>query len=171
MLDSFTLYFASIAVMTVMTLLNFLTWRTNKHVPGTLLYISYPLLLLAAIVGFAVSWVWWGPLFGKQWMKLSGMTKQELDKAKQKGMGGSLTIAFIANLIMAYVLAALILATGASTLMDGVMLGFWVWLGFVATIGVGAVLWQNKSWGLFWLNNLGWLVTIALMSAVLVVWG
>ena len=54
MLDSFTLYFASIAVMTVMTLLNFLTWRTNKHVPGTLLYISYPLLLLAAIVGFAL---------------------------------------------------------------------------------------------------------------------
>lgn len=54
MLDSFTLYFASIAVITVMTLLNFLTWRTNKHVPGTLLYIFYPLLLLAAIVSFAL---------------------------------------------------------------------------------------------------------------------
>ena len=41
MLYSFTLYFASIAVMVVMTLLNFLTWRTNKHTPGTLLYIFF----------------------------------------------------------------------------------------------------------------------------------
>ncbi|WP_213611422.1 ATP-binding protein [Pseudoalteromonas sp.] len=54
MLDSFTLYFASIAVITVMTLLNFLTWRTNKHVPGTLLYIFYPVLLLGAIVSLVL---------------------------------------------------------------------------------------------------------------------
>jgi signal transduction histidine kinase/DNA-binding response OmpR family regulator len=54
MLDSFTLYFTSIAVMVVMTLLNFLTWRTNKQTPGTLLYIFYPVLLLAAILGFTV---------------------------------------------------------------------------------------------------------------------
>jgi len=54
MLDSFTLYFASIAVMVVMTLLNFLTWRTNKHTPGTLLYIFYPVLLLGVIIGFTL---------------------------------------------------------------------------------------------------------------------
>lgn len=40
--------------MVVMTLLNFLTWRTNKQTPGTLLYIFYPVLLLAAILGFTV---------------------------------------------------------------------------------------------------------------------
>jgi two-component system, OmpR family, aerobic respiration control sensor histidine kinase ArcB len=54
MLDSYTLYFASIAVMVVMTLLNFLTWRTNKHTPGTLLYIFYPILLLGVIIGFTL---------------------------------------------------------------------------------------------------------------------
>jgi two-component system, OmpR family, aerobic respiration control sensor histidine kinase ArcB len=54
MLDSFTLYFASIAVMIVMTLLNFLTWRTNKHTPGTLLYVFYPILLLGVIIGFTL---------------------------------------------------------------------------------------------------------------------
>jgi len=78
--------------------------------------------------------------------------------------------AFIANLIMAYVLAALINVTSASTLMDGAILGFWVWLGFVATVGVGGVLWEKKPWGLFWLNNIGWLVAIAIMGAVLAGW-
>ncbi|MEL0647463.1 response regulator [Pseudoalteromonas agarivorans] len=52
MLDSFTLFFASIATMIVMTFLNFLTWRTNKNTPGTLLYIFYPVLLLGAAIGF-----------------------------------------------------------------------------------------------------------------------
>ena len=54
MLDSFTLFFASIAVIIVMTLLNFLTWRTNKSTPGTLLYIFYPVLLLGAVIGFTL---------------------------------------------------------------------------------------------------------------------
>jgi len=54
MLDSFTLFFASIAIMIVMTFLNFLTWRTNKNTPGTLLYIFYPVLLLGATIGFTL---------------------------------------------------------------------------------------------------------------------
>lgn len=54
MLDSLTLYFASAAMMAVMTLLNFLTWRTNKHTPGTLLFIFYPLVLFAALMSFAL---------------------------------------------------------------------------------------------------------------------
>ncbi|MBD1583337.1 ATP-binding protein [Pseudoalteromonas sp. S16_S37] len=54
MFDPKTLYITSIAMMAMMVLLNFLTWRTNKDTPGTLLYIFYPLVLLAAIVSFAV---------------------------------------------------------------------------------------------------------------------
>ncbi|MEM5552592.1 ATP-binding protein [Pseudoalteromonas neustonica] len=54
MLDSLTLYFASAAMMAVMTLLNFLTWRANKHTPGTVLYIFYPLVLFTALMSFAL---------------------------------------------------------------------------------------------------------------------
>ena len=53
MLDSMTLYFSSAAMMAVMTLLNFLTWRANKEIPGTLLYIFYPLVVFAAVISFA----------------------------------------------------------------------------------------------------------------------
>ncbi|WP_209327817.1 ATP-binding protein [Pseudoalteromonas sp. PA2MD11] len=54
MLDSATLYYASAAMMAVMTLLNYLTWRTNKHTPGTLLYIFYPLVMFASVMSFAL---------------------------------------------------------------------------------------------------------------------
>lgn len=54
MLDSVTLYYASAAMMAVMTLLNYLTWRTNKKTPGTLLYIFYPLVMFASVMSFAL---------------------------------------------------------------------------------------------------------------------
>ncbi|MBB1344207.1 response regulator, partial [Pseudoalteromonas sp. SR45-6] len=54
MLDSLTLYSASAAMMVVMALLNFLTWRANKNTPGTVLYILYPLVLFIALMSFAL---------------------------------------------------------------------------------------------------------------------
>ena len=54
MLDSYTLSFASIAVMIVMTFLNVLTWRTNKKTSGTLLYIFYPVLMLCAVISYTL---------------------------------------------------------------------------------------------------------------------
>jgi len=130
--------------------------------------VNWLAVLVATVVGFIVGWLWWGPLFGKQWMRLSGVKPT---KDMKKGMGSKMLIAFIADLVMAYVLAALIITTGAVGIGGGVMLAFWVWLGFVATIGVGMVLWNNKPWGLFWLNNIGWLVTLAIMAVVLVMMG
>ncbi|WP_105181038.1 ATP-binding protein [Pseudoalteromonas sp. T1lg21] len=54
MLDSATLYYATAAMMAVMTLLNYLTWRTNNNTPGTLLYIFYPLVMFASVMSFAL---------------------------------------------------------------------------------------------------------------------
>ncbi|MDP2636698.1 MULTISPECIES: ATP-binding protein [unclassified Pseudoalteromonas] len=54
MLDSATLYYASAAMMAVMTLLNYLTWRTSKNTPGTLIYIFYPMMMFAAVGSFAL---------------------------------------------------------------------------------------------------------------------
>ncbi|MBQ4834497.1 response regulator [Pseudoalteromonas sp. MMG010] len=53
MLDSTTLFYVSIATLLVMTLLSTLTWRTNKQLPGTLLYITYPITLLIAVVSYS----------------------------------------------------------------------------------------------------------------------
>jgi len=129
--------------------------------------VNYLAVIVAAIAGFIVGWLWWGPLFGKTWVRLSGMSKNDIDKAKKKGMAGPMIIALIAQLIMAWVLAALIITLGEVGYVATSMLAFWLWLGFVATIGVGMVLWQGKPWGLFWVNNLGWLVSLLVMAIVI----
>jgi signal transduction histidine kinase/CheY-like chemotaxis protein len=54
MFDPKTLYFTSGAMMAMMTLLCFLTWRTNKNIPGTATYTLYPLALFLATISFSL---------------------------------------------------------------------------------------------------------------------
>ena len=37
-------------------------------------------VILAAISAMVVGYVWYGPLFGKPWMKLVGITKEDIEK-------------------------------------------------------------------------------------------
>lgn len=125
-------------------------------------------IVLAAIANMVLGYVWYGPLFGKKWMKLSGI---KMDTASQKGMGKSYTIMFIGSLVMAWVLAhALIFGntylhiTGVS---GGLMAGFFNWLGFVAPITLSSVLWEKKSWSLWMINSGYYLIGLMLMGAVI----
>ena len=134
--------------------------------------INYLAVLAAAVVSFVIGWVWHSPvLFGKAWMKLSNMDKKKIEEHKKSGkMGSSLFFQFVATLITGYVLAYFVGYAGAKTAMDGVVLGFWVWFGFFATTQLGMVLWENKPFKLYLINTLHYLVTLAVMGAILAVW-
>lgn len=136
--------------------------------------INYLAVIVAATVSMVVGALWYGPLFGKQWMALSGMTQANLDAAKKRGMSKMYVVAFIGSLVMSYVLAhALVFASvylNVSGIGAGLMAGFWNWLGFVAPVTLGGVLWEGKSWKLWGLNNSYHLVTLLLMGVVLSLW-
>ena len=127
-------------------------------------------VLVAAIISMVLGGLWYGPLFGKAWMKLIGMSDDDLKKAKEKGMGKSYLLMFIGSLVMAFVLAHIIQAFGAETWQMGLAAGFWSWLGFIATRSLSSVLWENKSWNLYWLNNGYDLLNLLLMGLILTLW-
>lgn len=136
--------------------------------------INYLAVLVAAISSMVVGSVWYGPLFGKQWMMLSGMTGEKMKAAKAKGMGKSYGLMFVGSLVMAYVLAhSLVFAStylDASGASAGVMTGFWNWLGFVAPVTLGTVLWDGKPWKLWVLNNAHYLISLVVMGVILAMW-
>ena len=134
--------------------------------------VNYLAVLVAAVVSFVIGWVWHSPiLFGKAWMKLSNMDKKKIEAHKKSGkMGPSLFFQFVATLVTGYVLAYFVGYAGAKTAMDGAVLGFWVWLGFFATTQLGMVLWENKPFKLYLINTLHYLVTLAVMGAILAGW-
>ena len=133
--------------------------------------INYLAVLVAAIVAMVIGALWYSPiLFGKIWMKLSGFTKKDLKKAKEKGMAKSYTIGFLASIVTAYVLAIFINFSQVSSVMDGVVIGALAWLGFIATTMLGIILWEGKPVKLYLINVSQYLVSLVVMGAILAVW-
>src|SRR3989338_3101979 len=101
--------------------------------------INYLAVITAAVVNMAIGFLWYGPAFGKTWVKLMGFTPEKLEEMKKKGMTMSLIMMFIASLVMAYVLAYFLAALNIADAYGAVILAFWVWLGFVATVIISPV--------------------------------
>lgn len=130
-------------------------------------------VLVAAIAGFAIGFLWHGPLFGKQWMKLSNISPAEMEagKAAMKGkMWMYLLPAFLQQLVMAYVLAHFVSAWGASDVSTALQLAFWLWLGFIATVLLNGVLWEKRTIPLYLFNITYHLVGVGAMTLVLALW-
>lgn len=133
--------------------------------------INYLAVLIAAIAAMAIGALWYSPaLFGKLWMQLSGITPENIAKAKAKGMAKNYFIAFLGTLVMSYVLAHFVDYADVFYLAEGLKLGFWVWLGFMATRALGGVLWEGKPVKLYLLNAGHDLISILIMAAILSVW-
>lgn len=75
---------------------------------------------------------------------------------------------------MAYVLAHSIIFAGSFLHQGGVVAGlqaaFWSWLGFVAPVTLGSVLWDGKPWKLWGINAGYFLVTLLVMGLILGYW-
>lgn len=135
--------------------------------------VNYWAVLGAAVASFAVGMLWYGPLFGKKWMAMMGITEKSMKSMKDSCIltpAQSMSIGFVSTLVMAYVLKHVLVYAGAATLAEGLQGAFWVWLGFLTTKALGGVLWENKSWNLYFLNTAHDLVSIAAMATVLVYW-
>ena len=132
--------------------------------------INYLAVLGAALASMALGALWYGPLFGKEWAKLAGVS---LSGPKPK-MGKSYALMFVGALLMSYVLAhSLVFASaylGASGPSAGIMVGVWNWLGFIAPVTLSSVLWEGKLWKLWFLNNGYYLILLAGMGIILSVW-
>ncbi len=127
-------------------------------------------ILVAAVVSMFVGMLWYGPLFGKQWMKLANISMKDMKKmpltAKQ-----AISLACVTSVLMSYVLGLLVGTLQATTAIEGAQVAFWIWLGFAVPIQAGVFLWEGKPFKLFLLNASNTLVTLALMGAVHAVLG
>ena len=129
-------------------------------------------LLVAGILPMVIGSLWYGPLFGKMWMKLMGTTEEELRESLSPIK--MYVVPFIMSLVMAFVLAHIIQAFSdayeVTGLMTGLQAGFWVWVGFILTFGYQAVAFENKKIRLYGLSMAYNLLSLLAMGALLGVW-
>ena len=133
--------------------------------------VNHVAVFVSAVIPIIVGMVWHGKLFWKQWATLSG---QPINQQKPKDMGKKMLIAFVGWLLMSYVLQhAIVFANaylGTSGVFGGLMSGFFNWLGFTAIVSAMPMLWEGKSWKLWFINSGHILVSLLIMGAILSVW-
>ena len=108
----------------------------------------------AAVASMILGGLWYGPLFGKIWMRFMGWNPSDtalMKKMKKKMVGGYIGM-FASNLVMAVALFFIILFTQAFSYPIAIMIAGIIWLGFQVPITMGDQLWGGKPWGLFWMN-------------------
>ena len=131
-------------------------------------------IVIAAIAAYVLGFLWYGPLFGKQWMAMMKLNPKDKDKGKQKGMWKTYLMSFVASLVTAGVLSFfvgfLVDVTGATPVLwnalFGALVGTLLWLGFVATKSLGSVFWEGRSWKLYLFNTVYDLVSLVVMGAI-----
>ena len=129
--------------------------------------ISWLAVIIAAVVKFAIGAGWYAPqVFGKQWQQLIGLTPAQV----QAGLMPALIAEAIGDLIMAYILARFAAYYGATDLVQGAVVGFMAWLGFVATVMANQIFYERKPQQLVAINAGYMLVSLVVMGAIVGIW-
>ena len=135
-----------------------------------MLKINYLAILVGVVANTIFGFLWYGPIFGKMWMKLNNFTEEEM---KGINPGPLYAKSFLATVVTYVVLAMLINAMasmGAMGMMEGAKAGFMVWLGFVTTVQFTVYLFSKKSIQSYYLDTAYQLVTFLAAGAILGAW-
>lgn len=129
--------------------------------------VNYLAVLVAGVFNMVLGYVWYGPLFGKMWMKDSGMSKSSMNG---KGAGPKYVMMYIVSVVLAYFMAWMVQMRGLTSVSDGAMAGAMVWLGFVATTQFGGWLWSGKKFGAYLVDTGYYLVSLVVFGVLFVMW-
>jgi len=132
-------------------------------------------ILVAAIAGWLAGALWYG-MFGRIWIEAQGTTVEAF-KARQAASKGSpasympFVLAFLGNLVMAWILSGLLGHIGALSVRGGIISGAFVWFGFIVTSMLVNNAFEGRSWRLTAVNAGHWLLVMIVIGAILGAWG
>jgi hypothetical protein len=116
--------------------------------------INYWAVIGAAVINMIIGSLWYGPVFGKAWKRLMGFS-DEATKSMSMTPLKAMILGTVSALVMAFVFAHIHIHSDiipTQGIMTGIHTALWLWLGFVAPLTLGSVLWEGKSWKLWTLN-------------------
>ena len=131
--------------------------------------VSYLAIIVAAVAGWLLGAVWYTVL-SKPWQQAAGVTAGKMKQLqKTPAFYAPFVIAFLAQIVMAWVLAGLIahLGPGQFTIRNGIISGAFCWLGFVITTMAVNNGFAGRNWRLLLIDGGHWLAVLLLIGAVL----
>ncbi|KND47070.1 MAG: hypothetical protein AB199_01415 [Parcubacteria bacterium C7867-004] len=137
--------------------------------------INYWAVLLSAIVCVILGAFWYGPLFGKQWMRLIDIKMPDvITPTIKKEMYKSYAITALSSIAMTFVLANILYFMSSVTRIGGVQAGLsaaiWTWVGFIVPATLISVTWEGKPWKYWFIIAGYYLVALSISGVILATW-
>lgn len=133
--------------------------------------INWLAIVLCMVAAVVLGFVWYGPLFGKKWMALSGIAIPN-PKPPMSVMTKPIIISLIGAFFMSFGLTHNLTfgmdylnIYGVGAAFQG---AFWNWLSFIVPVYFAASGWEGKSWKLFFIHAGYWLVLLLIMALIIV---
>ena len=116
---------------------------------------------VAGVASFVFGALWYGVL-GKAWMAAADLTEEQT-----KPDPVTLGLAFVCQLVMAFVFAGVIYHTGETSIRTGLISAFMIWVGIVMTTQIVNHRFQGKPWSLTLIDGGHWLGVLIVQGAVI----
>lgn len=126
---------------------------------------NYIAILVAAVAAYLAGAIYYGWL-GKTWMKAA-----RIDPAEAKMSLPLMVTGFLCELVMAWVMAGVIGHFGEVDIKTGLISGFLLWLGFIATTQMVNHRYQGFGWNLTLIDSAHWLIIALLMGGIIGAFG
>ena len=130
----------------------------------SLLAVNWIAVLAAAVMGFVVGGIWYGPIMGKRWMGAVGLSEEEIRSGNMAAIyGGALAFSLLASWTLAHTFSSYATHLSFSVKIItavGIAAGF-----ILPAIGTN-YLFSQKGKALFFIDAGYWLLFYAAMGAV-----
>ena len=122
-------------------------------------------VVILAVFNMIVGALWYGPLFGRLWLRIIGKQAEEL-----RSSAGMYVLSFVGAVVAAYVLNVVVSGLGLTAWWWGAIAGAVVWVGMGATGTLTFSIFEGPPIGAWFLHALYGLVVYAAGGVLFVLW-
>jgi hypothetical protein len=127
--------------------------------------INWLAVVVATIAHMLLGFLWYSLLFGKLWMELRGLKKEEIGNVSPTIYVIPMLLGFVSALLLAIFLQL----TAAASLSDALLIALLASLLVITKIGTNYVF-ENSKLGLFFITVGYHTASLLLMSVILFIW-
>jgi hypothetical protein len=132
--------------------------------------VNYYAVLVAGLIATVYGYFWYAPIFfGRVWSAMNRFSKREKESIR-KHIGGDYFYGLIIMCMLAMFVDLFFGIFGVTEMKDGLFFVFWLWLGLIAPIEFGEVIWERKPFDLFLINGANRLISLFIIAIVLIQW-
>ena len=125
-------------------------------------HVSWVAVIGAAIAGFAINAVWYGPLFGERWARLHGV---DPNAPGGPPLAPILAVNFLLNVLGATTLAVLV-TPFAKDALTAALVAVLVWVASGLVLKVNDLTFARRPVALFYIDSISHLLTLVVMAVI-----